>query len=131
MMDPNLKKVLSKYEGKVNLIKVDVDQLQDLAMEYGVSYFCRCCCCWRCCVSCCWVKISRESLLLCIIFKYFFFFFFIICLIYLSIKNFHRKQLTYYIFLIEYEEEMFRFHTIRLHLLYNTQQAIRHALLSL
>lgn len=64
MMDPNLKKVLSKYEGKVNLIKVDVDQLQDLAMEYGVSYFCRCCCCWRCCVSCCWVKISKESLLL-------------------------------------------------------------------
>lgn len=37
MMDPNLNKVLEKYEGKVNLIKVDVDQLQDLAMEYGVS----------------------------------------------------------------------------------------------
>ena len=74
MMDPNLKKVLSKYEGKVNLIKVDVDQLQDLAMEYGVSYFCRCCCCWRCCVSCCWVKISKESLLLFLDISSFFFF---------------------------------------------------------
>ena len=37
MMDPNLNKVVEKYEGKVNLVKVDVDELQDLAMEYGVS----------------------------------------------------------------------------------------------
>ena len=36
-MDPNLRKVLDKYEGKVNLIKVNVDDLQDLALEYGVS----------------------------------------------------------------------------------------------
>jgi len=35
-MDPTLKSVIQNYEGKINLVKVDVDELQDLAMEYDV-----------------------------------------------------------------------------------------------
>jgi len=29
---------MENYEGKVNLVKVDVDELQDLAMDYGVYF---------------------------------------------------------------------------------------------
>ena len=36
-MDPTLKSVIQNYEGKINLAKVDVDELQDLAMEFNVS----------------------------------------------------------------------------------------------
>ena len=31
-----LTSVMDTYEGKANLAKVDVDELEDLAMEYGV-----------------------------------------------------------------------------------------------
>ena len=33
---PMLTSVMDTYEGKANLAKVDVDELEDLAMEYGV-----------------------------------------------------------------------------------------------
>ena len=30
---------MENYEGKVNLVKVDVDEVQDLAMDYGVGLY--------------------------------------------------------------------------------------------
>ena len=36
VLTPTLEEVMNLYDGKADLVKVDVDDLQDLAMDYGV-----------------------------------------------------------------------------------------------
>jgi len=37
LLGPRIEKVINNYEGKVHLAKVDIDENQELALEYGVS----------------------------------------------------------------------------------------------
>jgi len=37
VLAPRIEKVISAREGKVHLAKVDIDDISDLALEYGVS----------------------------------------------------------------------------------------------
>lgn len=37
MLLPRIEKVIEEHKGAVNLIKVDIDDNSDIAMEYGVS----------------------------------------------------------------------------------------------
>lgn len=39
MLLPRLEKVIEEHDGTVNLVKVDIDDNAEIAMEYGVSYF--------------------------------------------------------------------------------------------
>ena len=39
ILGPRLEKIMANYDGKVDMAKVDVDDLPDLAMNYQVNTF--------------------------------------------------------------------------------------------